>query len=60
MLHLLLIPLDYCLSAGVWPVKVAEHPYQGMTLTGHTLADLYRISGIRINVSQAGDAFPIV
>ena len=41
MLHTFLIPLDYFLSAGMWPVKVAKHPYQGMTLTGHTLADLY-------------------
>ena len=57
LLHLILIPLDYLLSAWFCPVKVAKHPYQGKTLTGQSLAEIYWTSGIRIIVSRFRDAF---
>ena len=57
LLHLILIPLDYLLSARFCPVKVAKHPYQGKTLTGQGLAEIYWTSGIRIIVSRVRDAF---
>lgn len=37
---LILIPLDYFLSARICPVKVAKHPEQGKTLTGQILAEI--------------------
>ena len=57
LLHLILIPLDYLLSARFCPVKVAKHPYRGKTLTGQSLAEIYWTSGIRIIVSRVRDAF---
>ena len=41
LLHLILIPLDYFLSARFCSVKVAKHPYQGKTLTEQNLAEIY-------------------